>query len=133
MMKFKVFGEDDNMSGKVNYPNENTKESPKTFTTKKNNESLNITGNASLDSQKKIAEVCDEMKIMLLQKNNQYGDSVLNPSRFFSHADQEEQIKVRIDDKLNRLVLGNDSLESDDDIIKDLIGYLTLLLVYRRK
>ena len=84
------------------------------------------------DSQKAIAEVCDEMKKMLLQKNNQYGDSVLNPSRFFSHADQEEQIKVRIDDKLNRLVQGNDSLESDDDIILDLIGYLTLLLVSRR-
>ena len=90
-----------------------------------------ITSNASLDSQKRIAKVCDEMKMMLLQKNNQYGDSVLNPTRFFSHADQEEQIKVRIDDKLNRLVQGNDSLESDDDIIKDLIGYLTLLLVYR--
>ena len=84
------------------------------------------------DSQRRIAELCDEMKTMLLQKNRQYGDSVLNPTRFFSHADQEEQIKVRIDDKLNRLVLGNDSLESDDDIIKDLIGYLTLLLVSRR-
>jgi len=84
-------------------------------------------------SQKMIAEVCDEMKTMLLQKNNQYGDSVLNPSRFFSDADQEEQIKVRIDDKLNRLVQGNDSLEADDDIIMDLIGYLTLLLVSRRR
>ncbi len=83
-------------------------------------------------SQQKITSVCDEMKEMLLQKNAQYGDSVLNPNRFFSHADQEEQIKVRIDDKLNRLVQGNDSLESDDDIIMDLIGYLTLLLVYRR-
>lgn len=83
-------------------------------------------------SQKMIAEVCDEMKTMLLQKNRQYGDSVLNPNRFFSHASQDEQIKVRIDDKLNRLVQGNDSLESDEDIIKDLIGYLTLLLVSRR-
>ena len=83
------------------------------------------------ESQLQIASMCEEMKDMLLQKNRQYGDSVLNPTRFFSHADQEEQIKVRIDDKLNRLVQGNDSLESDDDIIKDLIGYLTLLLVYR--
>lgn len=82
-------------------------------------------------SQLQITSMCEEMKDMLLQKNKQYGDSVLNPMRFFSHADQEEQIKVRIDDKLNRLVQGNDSLESDDDIIKDLIGYLTLLLVYR--
>ena len=93
----------------------------------------NFKQDAMTDSQQRIAEVCDEMKDMLLQKNNQYGDSVLNPKRFFSQASQDEQIKVRIDDKLNRLVLGNDSLESDDDIIKDLIGYLTLLLVYRRK
>ena len=85
------------------------------------------------DSQRRIAGLGDEMKTMLLQKNRQYGDSVLNPTRFFSHADQEEQIKVRIDDKLNRLVQGNDSLESDDDIIKDLIGYLTLLLVSRER
>ena len=83
------------------------------------------------ESQLQIASMCEEMKDMLLQKNRQYGDSVLNPKRFFSQASQDEQIKVRIDDKLNRLVLGNDSLESDDDIIKDLIGYLTLLLVYR--
>ena len=92
----------------------------------------NQTQNAMTDSQHNIAEVCEEMKIMLLQKNRQYGESVLNPKRFFSQASQDEQLKVRIDDKLNRLVLGNDSLESDDDIIKDLIGYLTLLLVYRR-
>jgi len=92
----------------------------------------NQTQNNMTDSQRKIADVCDDMKNMLLGKNEQYGDSVLNPKRFFSHAEQDEQIKVRIDDKLNRLVHGNDSLESDDDIIMDLIGYLTLLLVYRR-
>ena len=78
-------------------------------------------------------ELFDEMKSLVLQKNNQYGDSVLDPKRYFSTAPTDEQIKVRIDDKINRLVLGDDSLESDDDIIKDLIGYLTLLLVYRRK
>ena len=97
---------------------------------KKANEALQPT---MVQNQKLIAEVFDEMKTLVLQKNNQYGDSVLDPKRYFSSAPTDEQIKVRIDDKLNRLVLGNDSLESDDDIIKDLIGYLTLLLVYRRK
>ena len=66
---------------------------------------------------------------MLLAKNEQYGDSALSPNRIFSKASTDEQIKVRIDDKLNRLMLGNDSMETDDDIIKDLIGYLVLLLV----
>ena len=45
---------------------------------------------------------------------------------------QETEIKVRIDDKLNRLMLGNDSMESDEDVIKDLIGYLILLLVSQK-
>tara|TARA_R100001509_G_scaffold15317_1_gene7803 strand:- start:2868 stop:3266 length:399 start_codon:yes stop_codon:yes gene_type:complete len=97
---------------------------------KKHNEAIQPT---MVQNQKLIAEVFDEMKELVLQKNNQYGDSVLDPKRYFSSAPTDEQIKVRIDDKLNRLVLGNDSLESDNDIIKDLIGYLTLLLVYRRK
>ena len=97
---------------------------------KKANEALQST---MVQNQKLIAEVFDEMKTLVLQKNNQYGDSVLDPKRYFSSAPTDEQIKVRIDDKLNRLVLGKDSLESDDDIIKDLIGYLPLLLVYRRK
>ena len=86
-----------------------------------------------IQNQKLISEVFNEMKELVLSKNRQYGDSVLDPKRYFSTAPTDEQIKVRIDDKINRLVLGNDSLESDDDIIKDLIGYLTLLLVYRRK
>ena len=102
-------------------------------TPSKNEEYVNPYEVGLTGSQIRIASMCDYMKDMLLQKNKQYGDSVLNPTRFFSHADQEEQIKVRIDDKLNRLVQGNDSLESDDDIIKDLIGYLTLLLVSRER
>ena len=77
--------------------------------------------------QTKGQEVID----MLLQKNIQYGNSVLEPNRIFSKADASEQFKVRIDDKLNRLILGNDSMESDEDIIFDLIGYLILLLVHQ--
>ena len=86
-----------------------------------------------IQNQKMISEVFNEMKELVLSKNRQYGDSVLEPKRYFSSAPTDEQIKVRIDDKINRLVLGDDSLESDNDIVKDLIGYLTLLLVYRRK
>jgi hypothetical protein len=69
---------------------------------------------------------------MLLDKNANYGDSALNPIRIFSKADTTEQIKVRIDDKLNRLMQGNDILETDEDVVKDLIGYLVLLLINMR-
>ena len=84
-------------------------------------------------NQVKIAELVDEIKVMLLAKNAQYGDSALQPVRVFSKADTTEQIKVRIDDKINRIVQGNDSMESDEDVIKDLIGYLVLLLINMRE
>jgi len=81
-------------------------------------------------TQDVIAAVCDEIKALLLEKNRKYGDSALNPIRVFSKSDTEEQIKVRIDDKLNRLR----NLKPDDteDTVTDLIGYLILLRVKQR-
>ena len=84
------------------------------------------------ESQKRIKLVGEEIINFLLEKNDQYGDSALEPNRIFSQADTAEQIKFRIDDKINRLVMGTDNLEKDDDILKDLIGYLMLLLVHGR-
>jgi len=80
-----------------------------------------------------IVTMIEEIKDFLLNKNTQYGDSALNPIRIFSKADKSEQLKVRIDDKLNRLMQGNASLESDEDVVKDLIGYLILLLIHLRE
>ena len=88
---------------------------------------------SSEDTQKVIAEVCDELRDFLLEKNAQYGDSAINPVRIFSRASAEEQLHVRIDDKLSRLARGDDRLESDADVVDDLIGYLILLKVARRR
>ena len=57
---------------------------------------------------------------------------MFNPVRVFSKVEKDEQLKVRIDDKLSRLMRGNDSMEADEDIVKDLIGYLALLLIAMR-
>ena len=84
-------------------------------------------------TQDKIIKTMDEIKDFLVEKNNQYGDSVFQPVRVFSKADKTEQIKVRIDDKLSRLKRGNDSIESDEDVVSDLIGYLVLLLISMRE
>ena len=84
------------------------------------------------ESQKRIKVVGDEIVNFLLEKNKQYGDSALKPNRIFSKAETDEQIKVRIDDKISRLVMGTDSMEKDEDILKDLIGYLLLLVVHGR-
>ena len=85
------------------------------------------------ESSISIIAVVREIEQFLLSKNAQYGDSALNPIRVFSKADKSEQLKVRIDDKLNRLMQGNADLESDEDVIKDLIGYLILLLIHLRE
>ena len=84
-------------------------------------------------TQTEITEVMNELRVLLINKNEQYGDSVLEPSRIFSKASIDEQVKVRIDDKINRLLQGDDSLESDEDVIKDLIGYLVLFLLHMRR
>jgi hypothetical protein len=83
-------------------------------------------------TQAQIALVCDEIKRFLIAKNEQYGDSAIHPVRIFSKADVEEQLRVRIDDKISRLVSGNDTIEPDSDIVDDLIGYFILWKVVAR-
>jgi hypothetical protein len=72
-----------------------------------------------------LARVADT----LTSKNQRYGDSAANPMRVFSRAAADEQIRVRIDDKLSRLSRG--SGQEDEDVILDLVGYLALLVAVR--
>lgn len=78
-----------------------------------------------------IAE-CDAIKAMLLNKNESYGDSALNPTRTFAKkSDATEQLNVRIDDKLSRIQRGSE-FPGDNDI-EDLIGYLILLRIAQKQ
>ena len=83
----------------------------------------------SAPSGAKIWGACHEIAHLLIEKNISYGDSALNPARIFSSADATEQLKVRIDDKLNR-VMHNQGYAGDNDI-DDLIGYLVLYKIAR--
>ncbi len=76
-----------------------------------------------------VDAVLGEIGRMLKAKNQAYGNSALDPIRCFSKADASEQIRVRIDDKLSRLMRGKDAGE---DTVKDLIGYLVLLRIAER-
>ena len=66
---------------------------------------------------------------MLVLKNARYGNSALNPLRILSKADPEEQLKVRMDDKISRLV--SKTLRDPEDSLTDLVGYYLLSLVYQ--
>jgi hypothetical protein len=81
----------------------------------------------SSQTQYVIANVCEDIKNMLISKNQSYGDSAIDPIRIFSKADTLEQIKVRIDDKLSRISRGHEFYGDND--LDDLIGYLVLFKV----
>ena len=81
----------------------------------------------TMTTQQTIANICDNIKSMLIEKNKSYGDSALDPIRVFSKASSDEQIKIRIDDKLSRISRGSEFYGDND--LDDLIGYLILLKV----
>ena len=81
---------------------------------------------AQRSDAERISEECDALKAMLLEKNKAYGSSALSPVRIFAKSDTVEQIRVRIDDKLSRLIHGS---AAGEDVVKDLLGYLILLRI----
>ena len=81
------------------------------------------------ETELKISVVCDDIKELLIHKNRKYGNSALQPNRIFSKCSATEQLLVRIDDKLNRIMKGAGLLANDEDVVNDLIGYLVLLKI----
>jgi hypothetical protein len=77
--------------------------------------------------EEKVVEITDGIRDLLIEKNRKYGDAALKPVRIFSSSSSEEQIRVRIDDKLSRIISGQ--VDDDEDVINDLIGYLILLKI----
>jgi hypothetical protein len=85
----------------------------------------------SKETENSITQVILGIEKMLIEKNRAYGDSALEPVRIFSKAQTIEQLYVRIDDKLSRVEGGHEY--PGDDTIKDLIGYLVLLLIAKER
>lgn len=77
-----------------------------------------------------IRETCAEVRDLLVEKNKSYGDSAFDPVRIFSKSDPLEAIRVRIDDKLSRIVRGKEY--QGEETTMDLIGYLVLLVIAER-
>ena len=76
-----------------------------------------------------VTRVMEDIRALLIEKNRSYGNSALAPVRIFSSASPTEALLVRIDDKLSRVSRGSEF--PGEDTIRDLIGYLVLLLVAR--
>lgn len=85
-----------------------------------------------MDTVNEAKEILQEIGDLLAEKNEKYGDSALNPIRLFSRGDAVDSLCVRIDDKINRIK--NSGLNADtEDSVQDLIGYLVLLQVARKR
>lgn len=78
------------------------------------------------ESQEKIKMVCDNMKNLLLYKNEKYGDSALSPNNVFYKGDATNSIKIRLDDKIGRVKNCQETRVND---VADIIGYCVLLLI----
>lgn len=78
------------------------------------------------ETQQKIVEVVDSIKDLLLYKNQKYGNSALNPNHIFYKGDSSSSIKIRLDDKLGRVMNCEETRVND---VCDIIGYCVLLLV----
>lgn len=71
----------------------------------------------------------DEIESMLKYKNKKYGNSIFTDGILFQ-IDPEVGIKARINDKLARWK--NQNSDEDEDVLRDLIGYLIQLRIYKK-
>jgi len=82
-----------------------------------------------VSTEQLIREECQRLSDMLVAKNRAYGDSALDPVGIFARGSAEELIRVRLDDKINRI--RNNPEAFGEDPIRDMAGYLILLLIAR--
>lgn len=79
-----------------------------------------------------ILEESEAVINLLMEKNEAYGDSALNPAGIFAGGDAVHNLCCRIDDKLMRIKMRGITDETEDTV-QDLIGYLILLKVALRQ
>jgi hypothetical protein len=79
-------------------------------------------------TQEQIVLTMNKVTDLLLEKNQNYGDSATKPLNIFANGTPEENICARIDDKLARIKNAGICKETYDTI-DDLIGYLCLLKI----
>jgi hypothetical protein len=73
----------------------------------------------------------EEIRELLLTKNNAYGNSALEPINVFSKGNAVESLCARIDDKLARIKNSGLSDVTEDTLL-DLSGYMVLLIIAKR-
>ena len=84
-----------------------------------------------MNSQRDIEITIEEIRDLLITKNNAYGNSALEPINVFSKGSAVDSLCARIDDKLARIK--NSGLNDvTEDTLLDLSGYMVLLIIAKR-
>lgn len=81
-----------------------------------------------MNTRNKIRSKCKQLEELLLDKNDKYGNSALEPLNIFSEAGAVAGIRMRIDDKLKRIKNAG-LVDATEDTLQDLAGYLILLMI----
>ena len=81
-----------------------------------------------MNTKEKIKLKCQEIEDLIIQKNDAYGDSALNPVGIFSSLKASEAIRIRLDDKLKRIANVGLNDETEDTLL-DCAGYMILLMI----
>jgi hypothetical protein len=79
--------------------------------------------------EKEIRKHFKEFSEWMIKKNRAYGNSAFYNLNIFGSGTSENIIKIRMDDKLNKMIKGKDLSEEKDDAAKDFCGYWHLLQV----
>ena len=66
-----------------------------------------------MNFREEVSSILDDIRDMLVSKNEKYGNSALEPIGVFSKLSPKEGLLIRIDDKLKRIK--NGSLDKDDE------------------
>ncbi len=84
------------------------------------------------ESAQAIAHTTLDLLCMLLKKNHSYGDSARNPVAVFAKGiDPATRMGVRMDDKISRLMRGDETVFDEEDTVQDFAGYCILLMSLR--
>jgi len=86
----------------------------------------------ALEFQTQLDTLLRNIGNLLKSKNEAYGNTSLNPPKIFSKLDSSEAICARIDDKIMR-IKNRGLVSATEDTLTDLIGYLLLLKMSRKK
>lgn len=71
-----------------------------------------------------ISIVCEQLRLILIEKNKRYGNSALKPINVFNKGKAKNSLYVRIDDKISRI---NNSEKLRKNDVCDMLGYSILI------